>query len=242
MAESIAVGKLTKDRIQDSIVTLEEMKDREILQVIEVLQSIKNSYEENKRKIKLQVKLIEETDIEIILGRKSINQKIVDDNIKNSLDWQKVNELIANILTDNNLKKIKENNDTKVKTEFFELANWLRENSQKSLPIDKIINKYKSIPPKLPFKIISSVITNTDKDNNPLPVTNPLYKKHTRFIGLKFNVECFENKNVTFYKKYIKTDGSYSSNDKISPKGYTNSTTASINTKTKVINLSGWGN
>jgi len=242
IAENIAVGSLVKERIKESLNTLEEMEDREIQQAIELLKSIKEAYEENRRKIKQDVKRIEETDIQIKLGYKSINWNAVEDNIKNSINWQNVNDLLLTVLSDNNLRKIKESDKNEQKTDFLELANWLKENSLKSSTISTIIEKYKKIPPKLPFKIISSVITNTDKDNNPLPVTNPLYSKHTRYVGLKINVECYEKKNITFYKKYIGTNGRHSSNDKISPKGYTNSTTTSIYENTKVIDLSGWGN
>jgi hypothetical protein len=239
--EAIAIGKLTKDRIIDSLNSLEEMKEKEILQAIQLLDSIKVAYEENKRNIQQQVKELETTDIEIILGRKTINRRAVEDNIKNSIDWQKVNELLVTVLSDNNLKKIKECDNNQYKNEFLELANWIKENSVKKSTISAIIDKYKKIPPKLPFKIISSVIKHTDKDNKPLPITNPLYKKHTRFLGLKINVECYEIRNVTFYTKYIGPDGHCSSNDKISPKGYTHSTTASININTKTIDLLGWG-
>ena len=241
LAESIAVGKLTKDRVIDSITTLEEMKDQEISQAIQFLDSIKDAYEENKRRIQQQVKELEATDIDIILGRKTINRRAVEDNIKNSIDWQKVNELLVTVLSDNNLKKIKESDKSEQKKEFLDLTNWLKENSLKSTSISAIIDRYKKIPPKLPFKFISSVITNTDKENNSLPVTSPLFKKHTRYIGLKLNVECYESRNVTFYKKYIGPDGRLSTNDKTSPKGYTKSTTVNINTNTKVIDLSGWG-
>lgn len=241
-AESIAVGNLTKDRVKDSINTLEEMKDREVLQAIDLLKSVKDAYEINENKIRAEVRRIEETDILIKLGHKSINWSAVEDNIKNSINWQNVNDLLVAVLSDNNLKKIKESDKNEQKKCFLELAKWLKENSLKSSTISTIIDKYKKIPPKLPFKIISSVITNTDKNSNPLPVTNPLYYKHTRYVGLKINVECQKNEHITFYIKYIGTNGRYSSNDKISPKGYTSTTTASINANTKVIDLSGWGN
>lgn len=234
LAENVAVGKLTKDRIQDSLKTLEEMKEREILQAIEVLQSIKNTYEENKRKIKEQVKHIEQTDFDIKLGRKTINQKAVEDNIKNSLDWDKVNELIISVFTDNILNKIKESDNSKAKIEFVDLLNWLNENSSKSLAISKIINKYKSIPPKLTFSILSSVVTNTEN--------KPIFSKYIRYIGLNLNIKVIEKKSVTFHLKYIKPDGSINRNQKNSPSGYTSLITHNLNLFTKSISLSGWGN
>jgi hypothetical protein len=242
LADKLAIGSLTKDRIKDSIETLEDMKDREVSRAIDFLESVKEAYETNDRQIRAEVRNIERTDTLIIAGYKSINWSAVEDNIKNSIDWQKVNELLVEILSDKNLKKIKESDDAEQKKTFLELINWIKDNSLRSSTISAIIDKYKKIPPKLPFKILSSDITNTDKDSNPLPITNPLYKKHTRYVGMKINVECYENKTITIYKKYIGTNGKLSFNDKVSPKGFTNSTLATIYTNTKVIDLSGWGN
>jgi hypothetical protein len=45
LAQGIAVGSVAKDRIKENLQTLEEMKDREILQAIALLQQIKNSYQ-----------------------------------------------------------------------------------------------------------------------------------------------------------------------------------------------------
>jgi hypothetical protein len=233
-AEAIAIGKLTKDRIVDSKESLEEMKEREISQGIQLLQSIKDSYEENERKIKKQIKELEETDFEIRLGRRTINHRAVEESIKNSIDWQKVNELLVSVLTDNNLKKIKESDNNKLKNEFLESANWLKENSQKSSTITSIINKYKKIPPKLPFKIISSDVTNTDN--------KPLYTKYIRYIGLNLNVQVTEPKSVTFYIKFINPDGSLKRNLKTSPSVYSYSDIQNINLLIKSIKLLGWGN
>jgi len=241
-AETIAVGNLTKDRVKDSINTLEEMNDREISQAIDLLKSVKDAYETNESQIRAKVRIIEETDIQIKLGYKSINWSAVEDNIKNSINWKTVNDLLATVLSDNKLKKIKESDKDEQKKIFLELANWLKEYSLKSSTISVIIDKYKKIPPKLPFKIISSVLTNTDKNSKTLPVTNPLYSKLTRYVGLKMNVECYEKKRITFYVKYIKPNGLYFSNDEISPKEYTNSITVNIDTNTTIIDISGWGN
>ncbi len=54
-AETLAVGKLTKDRVKDSIETLAEMKDKELSQAIAVLQSMNDAYEEACRQIDKQV-------------------------------------------------------------------------------------------------------------------------------------------------------------------------------------------
>jgi hypothetical protein len=235
LAASIAVGNLIKDRIKDSINTLEEMKDKEITQAILFLQSVKDTYEKNKRDIKQQVKQIEETDINIRLGYKSINHAAVEENIKNSIDWEKVNELLLfEILSDNNLKKIKESNKTELKPIFLELMYWLKENSSRGTSVMSIINKYKKIPPKIPFKILSSDVTNTDN--------KPFYTKFVRYIGLSINIEATDEKTVTLYLKYIKPNGSLKRNSETSPTGYTRFETININSRTKSINISGWGN
>jgi hypothetical protein len=246
LAESIAVGKLTKDRAKDHIATLEEMKDIELIQVVGILKSVKELYEENERKIYAQIR--KELNInnlsssDMIRLAENINMSAVVNHVKNSIEWQKVNEMIVELLSENNLKKIKESNKDEQKREFLELANWLKETSLRSSTITAILNNYKNIPPKLSFKIISSEIRNVDNENKLLPVTNPLYSKITRYIGLKLIVECHEDRNVTFYLKYINTNGKYSSNSKTSPKGYTNSTKVTLTKTTTSINLLGWGN
>ena len=234
IADSIAVGKLTKDRAKDHIATLEEMKDQELSEAIIVLQSIKDLYLENERNIRQQIKQLEQSDYEIRIGRKTINHRAVEDNIKNSIEWQKVNEMIVDLLSDNNLKKIKECNKDEQKREFLELANWLKVHSLRSTTITTIINKYKNIPPKLPFKIISSDITNTDN--------KPLYTKFIRYIGLNLKIQVTEEKSMTFYIKYVNPDGSMRRNSETSPVGYSRSEIIKLNSQTKTIDFSGWGN
>ncbi|WP_300979079.1 hypothetical protein [Flavobacterium sp.] len=234
IADSIAVGKLTKDRAKDHIATLEEMKDQELSEAIIVLQSIKDLYLENERNIRQQIKQLEKSDYEIIIGRKTINHRAVEESIKSSIEWQKVNEMIVDLLSDNNLKKIKECNKEEQKKEFLELMNWLKVNSLKSTPITAILNKYKNIPPKLPFKIISSDITNTGN--------KPLFTKFIRYIGLNLKIQVTEEKSVTLYFKYINPDGSVKRNSETSPVGYSRSEIQKLSINTKSINLSGWGN
>jgi len=234
LAEKMAIGSLTKDRIKDSIDTLEEMKDREISRAIDFLNSVKDAYTTNERQIRAEVKKIEQTDILIRTGQRTINRSAVEDNVKNSIDWQKVNGLLIEVLSDNNLKKIKESDKTEQKKEFLELINWLKVNSLRSTTITAIIDKYKKIPPKLPFKILSSVVTNTDN--------KPLYTKYIRYIGLNLNVEVTEEKSVTLYIKYINPNGSVNRNSTVSPSGYTLSDILNLKTSTKSTKISGWGN
>ncbi|MBS1753052.1 MAG: hypothetical protein JST34_03295 [Bacteroidetes bacterium] len=233
-AETIAVGTLAKERIEDSISTLTEMKDRELSEAIAVLQSIKEAYETNEAKVRQHIKDLEQNDYEIRLGYKTINNRVVEENIRNSIDWQKVNELLVELLKDNNLKKIKASDNSEAKIEFIELATWIKEKSTKSSSITTILNKYKAIPPKLPFKILSSEVTNTDN--------KPLYTKYIRYVGIKLNVQVNAKKSVTFLVRYINPDGSINRSSKNSPRGYTLSTSQNLNTYTTSINLSGWGN
>lgn len=234
IADKIAVGKLTKDRAKDSLISLEEMKDKSLSQTVELLQSVKDAYETNEVTIRRQVKELEETDFEIRIGRKSINQSAVEDNIKNSINWKEVNNLLNAVLDNNSLKKIKESSNNQLKAEFIELANWLKENSSSSSTITSIIDKYKKIPPKLSFEILSSEITNTDN--------NPLYTKFIRYIGLNINIKVASNTSVTFYLKYINPNGSIRRNAETSPNGYSRSETKIIDTQSNTIEFSGWGN
>jgi hypothetical protein len=107
--ETIAIGNLTKDRILDSLNTLEEMKDKEISQAIQVLKSIKEAYETNEREIRTEVRSMP-------LGyNQSINWSKVNEMIENSLDWDKVVSLIQEVIPQKNVDKIKNiNNTTKV--------------------------------------------------------------------------------------------------------------------------------
>ncbi|MBS0646435.1 MAG: hypothetical protein JSR97_07560 [Verrucomicrobia bacterium] len=233
-AEKLAAGKLTKDRIKDSIETLEEMKDKELLQAIQLLQSVKEAYETNEREIRAEVKRMEETDVQIQLGYRSINWSAVEDNIQNSINWEEVNKLLISILPENNLKKIKESDKSAKKKEFWELANWLKEKSKRATTITTIIEKYKKIPPRLPFKIVASTVTNTGN--------KPLYTKFIRYIGLNLSIEVTESKTVDFYVKYFKPNGSIDRSSKSSPNGYTLLDTKNLTIQTRSISLTGWGN
>jgi hypothetical protein len=233
-ALSIAVGKLTRDRAKDSLATLEEMKDREVAQAIALLQSVKDAYETNEQQIRQQVKELKESDPLIRLGHRTINQSAVEDNIKNSIDWDKVNDLLKEILPDESLERIKASSNYELKSEFTELAYWLKEYSQSNSLVSRIIDQYKKIPPKLSFKIVSSEITNTDN--------KPLYTKFIRYIGLNLYLDVTSDMSVTFYLKYINPNGSLKRNSKSSPKGYSQSETKTITKQTSKVILPGWGN
>jgi hypothetical protein len=234
LAESIAVNDATKNKVKENISALEVMRDKELSQVIDFLKSVKETYEENEREVRQEVKKMEQTDILIKMGHKTINWDAVEDNIKNSIKWSGVNDLLDEILSDKSLNKIKQSNKIELKKEFIELANWTKEHSLKKSTITTILEKYKRIPPNLPFKILSSEITNTDN--------KPLYTKFIRYVGVKLKLEVTENKTVELYIKYINPNGSLKRNSKISPNGYSRSQTEKLTTLTKEINFSGWGN
>jgi len=231
LAKSVAVNRQVKDRALENTNTLIEMKkDRVILQAIALLKSVKDTFEANEKQIRRQKKIDE---LNLRLWEK-INWSAVEEDIANSINWEEVNRLLILTLPENNLKKIKESENSKLKNEFLGLANWLKNKSLKNTTISNIINKYKKIPPKLPFKIRSSIITNTGN--------KPLYNKYIRYIGLRLNVKVTKNTSLTFYLKYLKPDGSINRNSKNSPSCYTLSETQELDTNTSSINFSGWGN
>lgn len=124
-AEALAIGKLTKDRVKDSIETLEEMKDREISQAIQVLKSIKDAYDTNKADITAKVRQQEQTDIQIILGKASINWGKVNQMIENSINWDKAVELVQEVVPRNNVEKIKNVKNQANLSEYKSLVNFL---------------------------------------------------------------------------------------------------------------------
>jgi len=119
LAENLAVGNLIKGRIEDSISTLKEMKDREILQAIELLKSVKEAYETNKAKITIEV-----ANIPLRYGQ-SINWSKVNEMIENSIDWNKVVDLLKQVVPPQNIEKIKAvQNQAKI-SEYKNLVNFL---------------------------------------------------------------------------------------------------------------------
>ena len=240
LAESIAVNDATKNKVKENISTLQEMKDRELSEIVMFLNSVKEAYAENERKIRQEVKKMEETDILLRMGHKTINWVAVEENIKNSINWGNVNDLVSGILTDKNLKKIKESDKTEAKKEFWELINWAEDNSLKSSTITRIIEKYKSISPKLYFEVISAEIINTDA--NSKIIEKPFYVEDIRYVGIKLKINSTGHQRVTIYKKYINPEGKYSNNSKTSPKGYTSSNEIIITPASNIIDLGGYGN
>lgn len=56
LAKSIAVNDATKNKVKENISTLQEMKDRELSEIVMFLNSVKEAYAENEREIRQEVK------------------------------------------------------------------------------------------------------------------------------------------------------------------------------------------
>lgn len=233
VTQEIAVGKMTRDRIEENVQTISEIKERALVHAIAYLESVKEAYLERKKEIEDHIKHMEQTDSEIILGIKTINREAVQQNIRNCLNWTAINEHLSEELTDASLKRIKESSDYEKKKEFIDLAKWLKATTPKANVITSVIDRYSKIPPDLPFKILGAKITNTEN--------KPLCFKYIRFIGLVLEVDSFASQEVEFFIRYLGPGGKLSSNSKISPSGYTLSLKIGITTETKNIALSGWG-
>lgn len=133
-ADSLAIGKLTKDRVKDSIETLAEMKDRELSEAIAVLQSIKAAYEEACRQIDKQVDELQyETfggfggsqPLRIPKPNVSINWSKVEEMKRNCLAWDKVTEVIREAIPSQNVDRIKRASNTTKVSEYKSLVNFL---------------------------------------------------------------------------------------------------------------------
>jgi len=121
IADRIAVGKLTKDRAKDSLVTLEEMKDQEINQALALLSSIKLAYEKAINGIDAQVS----TMLMKMSYNQTINYSKVDKMKANCLDWSKVVEVVSNGISMNDIANIQRcTNQSKV-SEFKNLVDFL---------------------------------------------------------------------------------------------------------------------
>jgi hypothetical protein len=137
-AETLAIGKLTKDRVKDSIETLTEMKDRELSQAIAVLQSIKAAYEEACRQIDKQVDELQYDTFgttRIPKFNVSINWSKVEEMKRSCLAWDKVTEVIREAIPSQNIDKIKRASNASKVSEYKSLVNFV---------LSKISNSYKS--------------------------------------------------------------------------------------------------
>ena len=137
-AEALAIGKLTKDRIKDSIETLEGMKEKELSQAIAVLRAIKDAYEEACRQIDKQVDELQYVTFgttRIPNPNVSINWSRVEEMKRNCLAWDKVSEVIREAIPPQNIDKIKRASNASKISEYKSLVNFV---------LSKISNSYKS--------------------------------------------------------------------------------------------------
>ncbi|MFV0553417.1 MAG: tetratricopeptide repeat protein [Mangrovibacterium sp.] len=165
LSTSIAVGKLQKDRIKDNLATLEGMKDREINDAIAFLHSVKETYKTNEANIRREVKELEVTDMDLILGRKTINYSAVEVSIRNSINWDKVVELILAVIPKENINRIQNAQNALKINEFKSLVDFLFEKlnySQKTQVKYLYYWKNVSVPPPSPQKIRPSSTSNTN--------------------------------------------------------------------------------
>lgn len=112
LAKSIATGTQTLDRISSNIDAILEAKDKEISSAIEFMKSVKKAYEENKGRITAEV-------YSMTLGNnQTINWSKVNRVIENSIDWNKVVEILIKIIPPENLIIIKSSQDTNAIEEY----------------------------------------------------------------------------------------------------------------------------
>ena len=121
LADSIAIGKLTKDRAKDSLATLADMKDREVNQAIAILSSIKLAYEKAISEIDAQVSAMRMT----MSYNQSVNYSKVDKMKASCLNWDKVVEVVSNGISMNDVEVIQRcSNHSKV-SEYKNLVDFL---------------------------------------------------------------------------------------------------------------------
>jgi hypothetical protein len=118
-AEILAIGKLTKDRVIDTIETLSEMKNKELSQAIDLLKSIMDAYETNSTKITAEV-------LSMQLGyNQTINWSKVNQMIEKSIDWDKAVDLILEVIPNKNVDKIKNTNNPSQINEYKKLVDFV---------------------------------------------------------------------------------------------------------------------
>lgn len=121
LADSIAVGKMAKDRAKDSLATLEDMKDREINKAIAILSSIKLAYEKAISEIDAQVARMRMT----MSYNQTINYSKVDKMKADCLNWNKVVEVVSDGISMNDVEIIQRcSNQSKV-LEYKNLVDFL---------------------------------------------------------------------------------------------------------------------
>ena len=182
----IAPNDKSKTRAKECVKHCEDEKEHEIIIVVKFLQSVKETYEINVKEMKSQVKQA------LNEGKYFLNWFEIDSLIKNSIDWDKVNELLDDAVNNKILKNIKYSKNNDLKDEFVGLINWLNliSKSSSSDTLSIVLNKYEKLEPKLPFEIISSEVINSNE--------KPLYSKFIKNIQLVIKIQSFAEGSIKF--------------------------------------------
>ena len=120
-ARSIAIGQLTIDAINSNISSIEDFVDFEINIALEFLNSVKETFEKNKRKINLQVFSVQ------LDPNQNINWTKVNKIINESINWEKVVDYLIDIIPIGAEKKIESVFDKNKLDEFKILMDFLFE-------------------------------------------------------------------------------------------------------------------
>ena len=106
-AQSLATNSITKDRIKDSLKTLEDLKNKEINSIIRFINEVEGIYLKTMSEVYFAVNIEK--------GRLRPGHRIdwnkVDNHIKNSVNWDKVVTTIIQILPPENIHKIARTED-----------------------------------------------------------------------------------------------------------------------------------
>lgn len=121
-AEKIAVGSLSKERIKDSLNTLDEMKDKELNLAIAALSFIKQSFEEREKEIREEVHRL---TMGSIFSGYSIDYDKVNQAIANALNWDAVIGVVQKSIPQKNIEIIKKSNNTSKLSEYKNLVEFL---------------------------------------------------------------------------------------------------------------------
>lgn len=119
-AKSIAVSASVIERANENISTLEGMKNREVRQAIDLLKSIKQSYDKAINEIDRAVDKIKYQHFNA-----TVNYSKVQEMKRDALNWAKVTELIKDVIRPEDVAKIQNCGDTQKITEYQNLVDFL---------------------------------------------------------------------------------------------------------------------
>ena len=172
LAENIAVNDTTKNKVKESISSLEGMKDREINQAIEVLSSIKLAYKKAISEIDTQV-------TEMIMNmplNQTINYSKVNEMKEECLDWDKVVNFITESIPLKNIENIKKTNDSSRLNEYKKLVEFIQ---------SKLSYSHKNKVKYLSYWL--SISNPTSINPKPKEVQNPTFKPKKSYSKDEFD-------------------------------------------------------